>query len=259
MDPTVRDFALWLAVLFLVPAALPARRLPVRTYTTADGLARDHILCIVQDSHGFLWFCTAEGLSRFDGYQFSNYHSEQGLPGDVVTGFIETREGNYWIATTDGIARFSPKGAGVSRFRRYPLGENGKLIHARLREDAAGGIWCGTRTGEGVFYLAPEDTAFRHIDVPMTDPFVTALEIDRRGTLWIGTLNGLYRRDADGAIRAYTAADGLPNTSIMALLEDRRGGLWVGTRLGLVHLDADRKLTRVYSTKDGLPGARIES
>ncbi len=257
----MRDFALWLVVLLLAPAALPAKRLPIKTYTTADGLARDHILCIVQDSHGFLWFCTAEGLSRFDGYQFSNYGTEQGLPGNVVTDFLETREGDYWIATTDGLARFDPTGAGAgaARFHRYPLGGSGKPGSLAVREDGHGGIWCGTRTGHGIFYLGPKDAAFRRVDVPMTEPFVTALAIDRRGRLWIGTLNGLYRRDPDGATRAYTAADGLPNTSIMALREDHDGGLWVGTRLGLLHMDATSKPTRVYSIKDGLPGARIES
>lgn len=248
-----------LAALLLAASLVQAKRLPIRTYTTADGLARDYIRCIVQDSHGFLWFCTAEGLSRFDGYQFTNYHTEQGLPGNVVTDFLETREGDYWISTTDGLARFDPKGAGASRFHRYPLGGKDKLELVAAREDGAGGIWCGTRNGEGVFYLGPKDTAFRRVDVPMTEPFVTALEIDRRGALWVGTLNGLYRRDPDGTTRAYSTADGLPNTSIMALLEDREGGLWVGTRRGLVRMDAASKPARVYSTKDGLPGARIES
>ena len=52
---------------------LRAERLPIKTYTTTDGLPRDHINRIVQDSRGFLWFCTSEGLSRFDGYKFTNY------------------------------------------------------------------------------------------------------------------------------------------------------------------------------------------
>jgi ligand-binding sensor domain-containing protein len=72
---------------------LHATRLPIRTYTTADGLARDHILCIAQDSHGFLWFCTAEGLSRFDGYRFANYTTAQGLPTNEIEDFLETRAG----------------------------------------------------------------------------------------------------------------------------------------------------------------------
>jgi ligand-binding sensor domain-containing protein len=48
-----------------------AEQLPVKTYTVADGLAHNRVKRIVQDSHGFLWFCTADGLSRFDGYRFT--------------------------------------------------------------------------------------------------------------------------------------------------------------------------------------------
>jgi ligand-binding sensor domain-containing protein len=75
-----------LGVALLAPALLHARRLPIKTYTTADGLARDAVYCIVEDSHGFMWFCTAEGLSRFDGYQFTNYRTEQCLPSDTRIG-----------------------------------------------------------------------------------------------------------------------------------------------------------------------------
>lgn len=101
-------------LIFLLLVFLPcaqgvrAERLPIKTYTTADGLARDHINRIVQDSRGFLWFCTTEGLSRFDGYKFSNYGVEQGLPGRDVTDFLETRSGTYWVATDRGLARFNP-------------------------------------------------------------------------------------------------------------------------------------------------------
>ncbi|HJZ79781.1 MAG TPA: two-component regulator propeller domain-containing protein, partial [Pyrinomonadaceae bacterium] len=83
---------------------IPAERLPVATYTTAEGLPRDHINHIVQDSQGFLWFCTSEGLSRFDGYKFTNYGTEQGLPGREVNDFLETRSGAYWVATNKGLA-----------------------------------------------------------------------------------------------------------------------------------------------------------
>ena len=62
----------FLLILFCITncSTLHAERLPVKTYTTADGLSRDQINRILQDSHGFLWFCTAEGLSRFDGFEF---------------------------------------------------------------------------------------------------------------------------------------------------------------------------------------------
>src|ERR1035441_1739087 len=63
---------------------LKSELLPIRTYTTADGLAADRVDRIVADSRGFLWFCTPEGLSRFDGNRFVNYGVEEGLPHAAV-------------------------------------------------------------------------------------------------------------------------------------------------------------------------------
>ena len=63
-----------LVLLIVISArSISAEQLPVRIYTTADGLPRDLIIRIVRDSHDFLWFCTSDGLSRFNGYQFTNY------------------------------------------------------------------------------------------------------------------------------------------------------------------------------------------
>ena len=87
---------------------LRAEQLPIKVYTTADGILRDRVNRIKQDSRGFLWFCTEEGLSRFDGYQFTNYTTNQGLPHRLVTDVLETQEGEYWIATGGGLSRFDP-------------------------------------------------------------------------------------------------------------------------------------------------------
>jgi ligand-binding sensor domain-containing protein/signal transduction histidine kinase len=242
----------------VVCSLLHARRLPIRSYTTADGLASDQVYCIHQDSHGFLWVCTSEGLSRFDGYSFTNYHTSDGLPGNLVRKLIETRQGIYWIATFDGLVRFDPRGAGASRFRAYPLAGWMKGVPSVLREDRDGGIWCGTTNSQGVFYLGPHDTAFHHVDTPGVDPIVYALLIDRRGALWIGTNGGLFRRDPDGSIHRYDAP-GLSGAVIMSLLEDRAGRLWVGTRGGLVRMDDGLTPSRLYGAADGLPHKRIES
>jgi ligand-binding sensor domain-containing protein len=70
-----------------------AEQLPVKNYTIADGLARDYVNRIRQDSHGFMWFCTSEGISRFDGYGFTNYGLSDGLPHRMINDFLETRDG----------------------------------------------------------------------------------------------------------------------------------------------------------------------
>ena len=92
----------WLSAIGLIVGAtlaVRAERLPVKTYTTTDGLAHNSVERIVRDSRGFLWFCTFEGLSRFDGYAFKTYGIDQGLPSPVVHDLLETRTGEYWVAT----------------------------------------------------------------------------------------------------------------------------------------------------------------
>jgi len=76
-----------------------AEHLAVKIYTTADGLAHERVRRVVRDSHGFLWFCTVDGLSRFDGYRFTSYRKEDGLPVSEINDVCETPQGVYWIAT----------------------------------------------------------------------------------------------------------------------------------------------------------------
>src|SRR5688572_23553511 len=95
----IRTSALLALLAIAAPALVRAERLPVKIFTTADGLANNVVNRIVRDSRGYLWFCTREGLSRFDGYGFTTYGIEDGLPDAVVNDLVETRQGNYWIAT----------------------------------------------------------------------------------------------------------------------------------------------------------------
>ncbi len=237
----MKKLPLWAAVLscFL----LHASRLPIRTYTTA------------------------EGLSRFDGYRFANYGTEQGLPSNFISDFIETPSGDYWVATGGGLCRFDPVGSGQSRFHCLPTtGDGGIPPPLALYRDRDGNLWSGV--SGGVFKRAANDSQFKRVDLRdvRSDSGFEALLVDRHGTLWAGSSNGLYRRDPDGAERRYTSADGLPNDYIMALVEDRAGHLWIGTRAGLVRLDQSmapgpslKPRFTVYSVKDGLPAPRIES
>src|SRR5437762_5559051 len=94
-------------ILFSSALIASAERLLLKTYTIADGLARNDVGCIKQDSHGFLWFCTGEGVSRFDGYGFINYGTNQGLSSRNTNDLIQTRKGDYFIATNDGLSRLT--------------------------------------------------------------------------------------------------------------------------------------------------------
>jgi ligand-binding sensor domain-containing protein/signal transduction histidine kinase len=267
-------------LLFLFCGKAQAERLPVKTYTTADGLPRDTIRRIAQDSRGYLWFCTTEGLARFDGYKFTTYGKEQGLPSRIVDDFLEARNGNYWVATDKGLGRFIPdplplasgnKPNASQRFEiYYPQKDAYSQAINVLYEDRAGTIWCGT---DGGLFRLDENNGqwnFTFVDIiyprtPVEMLVVQTLLEDRNGSLWIGAQSGLYRRRPDGTVERYTIEEGLPRYPIArALIEDREGRIWAGTSFGLYQLVADPKphhsiVARLYTTKEGLPGNFITS
>jgi ligand-binding sensor domain-containing protein/two-component sensor histidine kinase len=257
-----------LSFLLLAPGLARAEQLPIKTYTTADGLANDSINQIVRDSRGFLWFCTADGLSRFDGYEFTNYTTDQGLPHRWVSDLLETRDGSYWIATGGGVSRFNQKGAPL--FTTFHPSEDEASWHVEvLVEDRDGVIWCGTHRGLYRLADATGRPQFQFVEMGMpTTPesdFVQAILADSHGALWVGTrASGLYRRSPGGRVEHYTTQQGLPGNRVEALLEDREGRLWVGTADGLGELvatrDPDRPvIARRYTTNDGLPTNWIAS
>ncbi len=273
----------WVSLLvLLLVSAVNGERLPIKAYTTADGLAHDVVNRIVPDSRGFLWFCTREGLSRFDGYGFTNYGLAQGLPSAIINNLLETREGVYWVATTAGLCRFDPLRAprptissasdrgndDSAMFTVFLPGDDAKSKHiTSLLQDRGGVVWCGTLNG--VYRL--EDSAGKlaitsvNLGIPdhLESKTIECLLEDRLGTLWVGSHNGLYRRWPDGRVEAYSTRDGLPDRTIRSLLEDREGRIWVGTRDGwLCRMAPDpvpgrTSVARAYTDKDGLPTAWI--
>src|SRR5262249_42346156 len=134
-----------------------AERLPVKNYTTEEGLAHNRIGSILLDSTGFLWFCTADGLSRFDGSRFSSYSLEEGLPTTTVNFLLDTRGGAYWVATNGGgVARLNsikgsrsqPRPVLQARFSAYAVSDDPGTNRVNiLLQDREGIIWAGTDGG----------------------------------------------------------------------------------------------------------------
>ena len=219
--------------------ALPAwtRQLPVKVYTTADGLPHNVVRCMVQDARGFLWFCTGFGLSRFDGYHFTNYGPERGLPDRAITTLLQTRGGAYWAGTTGGLYVLPARPAAGSHFERVPFGsdESSRSITSIL-EGSNGCLWIGTGRGLYAAEQAPtldQPVHFRPIPLGRDDLVVESLLEDHQGALWIGATSwkdagaaGLYRRAPDGTVRRYSRKDGLTRDRITALIEDRRQTIW---------------------------------
>lgn len=241
-----------------LPSAARAEQLPVRIYTSADGLGQNRVKRIVRDSRGFLWFCTADGLSRFDGYRFTTYDAAQGIPYPSINDVLETRRGVYWIATNGGgVFRFNfSEGAGGTgagtgggaganatdpqaheRFIVYKTGDTPRANRPnRLFEDASGRIWAGT--DDGLFMLdAPVGaTAFRRVEMGARPGDVTgvwAFVEDREQRLWIATSQGLWRRERDGRIVAFPVPSHVKGI-VWDLFTDQEERIWAAHENGLL-------------------------
>jgi len=267
-------------LLLIVAADAAAERLPVKAYTVESGLAHNRVKRIVQDSRGFLWFCTAAGLSRFDGYQFISYGVDEGLAALSLNDILETDDGVYWIATnSDGIVRFDlrPEIAGAPRSlesRLTAYSASGEPVTNRvnvLHEDRSGMLWAGT--DGGLFRLNERATEKQLQPVPLGIPShadiqvqVWAIVEDRAGNLWIGTQFGLVRRLSDGRMIHYAIRPSVDDDQVAAVVIDADGSLWIGHRAGLFHFkpgpESDENNaagwrrppanTRHYTTVDGL-------
>ena len=241
-------FRLILLAVIVAAAALAARaeRLPIKIYTAVDGLANNRVHRIARDSRGFIWFCTTEGLSRFDGYSFVNYTTDDGLPFHSINDLLEDADGDYWVASNGvGVIRFTPKtsapgAAAQARFVVYAVGD--KPVSNRvnlLRDDRQGRIWAATDGGLYRLDKRRGEVKFQRVELGLGAHADEAVQVwalfeDRDSSLWIGTKFGLVRRLPDGRMIHYSVRPSPSSDTVHALLWDQNDRLWIGHRTGLV-------------------------
>lgn len=253
-SPAARN-PLAVALLLLIAVWPRAEQLPLKYYTSAEGLAYDNVACVVQDSRGFLWVCTSFGLSRFDGAHFVNYRDTEGLM-PQVNDLLETREHVYWVATNGGgVYRVEapggggpapsdppdarpgvPAGRGLA-FVRYPVGDSFATMRVNvLHEDLAGRLWAGTDAG--LFRLDPGGRVFERSPLGLTEQEERVVQVwgfleDDDGALWVATKFGLSRLLPDGRRVRYSLRPESGRDVALAIMRDGGGRIWVGHERGL--------------------------
>ncbi|MCH9694174.1 MAG: diguanylate cyclase [Gammaproteobacteria bacterium] len=261
-----RDLACICAVLLLVASMAPAAKAetdashPMRFghLTLNDGLSQSNVLSVLQDSDGWMWFATENGLNSYDGYEFRHYKRERGnaaaLSNDFIFDVVEGKDGSLWLATNGGgLANLDRSSGKVVSFRHDPAESNSvsSNVIRTLHVGADGNIWIGTR-GAGLDRFDPKTGSFTHIDFGAVDASGTIFAIQPGGQsdLWVGGDHGLVRIDTEtNTVTSVTQSLGpIGEHSVRAIQKDSDGQIWVGTfGGGLVRFDSDTQVFAHYT------------
>ncbi len=284
-------------LVFLAASESTGQILSLQYYTSKDGLLANGVNSLFQDSRGYLWMGTAEGVSVYDGATFTSYRTKDGLSMNHVTDITESRisPDTIWIGTQGGGLNTFANG----RFAAVQLDSTiaSKFVNALL-EDSFGTLWCGTLGGiykiqnhhirpfdlEDSYQLggiveAADSTVWigreRVVEVysPRTQS-TTRLELDlsrkgtiqcmfadRDGNVWIGTRDGQLLQFHDMALIEQRR---IAESYLWQIFEDHLGNLWICSESGLLKIRppekkfSDSKLA-CYTIENGLPEDRIIS
>ncbi len=197
------------------------------------------VTSLAEDPSGFVWIGTASGVVRHDGYRFRLYDNRWDSAQGEISVFVRTlmaaRDGTIWVGTDFmGMARYDAASDQIVPVDLSPEVPTPFSINA-LAEDSEGRIWLAT---DGVGLVARQlDGSLLHYRERdrqgLPSDRIHSLLIDRHGTLWVGTWQGLVSL-APGADRfeQIDASGVLPRVPVTALLEADDGQLWIGTNDG---------------------------
>ena len=176
-----------------------------QSLTVKDGISNNYITKILQDSRGYIWIGTADGLNRYDGsgvrtYNYS-YENEKSLNSTYITALAEDSNGNMWVGTGGGLSIINMKTNEVTRI------ENNY-----------------------------------NSDYSISTYHVTAIFKDNNDTMWVGTSNGLNVYDEQtGKFIKYYAEEGnsnsLTNNYITDIKQSKDGNIVVATKSGAIYID----------------------
>ncbi|MBC7975953.1 MAG: SpoIIE family protein phosphatase [Myxococcales bacterium] len=221
----------------------------------ADGLPNSDIRAIVQDRRGFLWFGTQDGLARYDGTTVRVFRPNETDPASIsgayITALTVDSTGKLWVGTAEnGVNLYDPE---TDRFTRFVTGAKGSLSGdgvTAIARDAKDRMWFALSSG-GLNRFDPATKTFVEYLTGALETTVTAMAVDKAGSLWLGTVSdgALRWNPDDGTTTSYrpTPGDdsGLGASPITSVLVASTGQIWFGSDGdGLTAFDpASKKLT----------------
>ncbi len=227
-----------------------------------EGLSQRTITCILQDSKGYMWFGTYNGLNKFDGNQIIVYENikndSTSLSHNLIADIFEDSKGNLWVGTEGaGLNLYDRKHNNFIRFQHHDL-VNTTLSSdhiTEIYEDKSGRLWIGTEGG-GLNLLDPIKNTARVIEDSSYKNASSTIDFiyeDSKAALWVGYRGGELRtfdEKRNCLIPVHFSQGDLNNIGIRiftGIVEDEHGDLWIGTYgYGIVVVRHDSSGKRCY-------------
>ena len=247
-------------------------------FTKKDGLTSVSVTATLVDSKGIVWIGTDNGLNAYANSQWYAIKSiEDNKTGkQIALGKIhviyEDRKRNIWVSTQDDL--FLYNGEYWTDFQQNTDEES--YVVKDFFEDRQGRIWCAQEHHQDLndikefrfnlisgklqmydhirWYKFDDDLAgTASLEFKMEPKFFTSIFQDQSGTLWFGTLKGIYNFD----MKEWTEyrKDELKTEKVFKLINDKKGEKWAATESGISRLASDTWIN--YSKRDGLTGTFI--
>lgn len=273
---------------------LYSQEVSFKTYSVQDGLVANPVRRIFQDSKGFIWIATWEGLSKYDGYKFTNFTTANGLSHNLVNDLFEA-DGKIYVAENNGcidviqddrIQKAFIARSAVNHFLSLKNGsillttdDNGVYEFSKGRfyrpEQKIDGLTCGEiiqlndslllghTSNWGLQFITNDYKLFSKSVFHDLD--FSSLYKDSKNRTWVCTSKGLkllsptIRTHEPPHFAPLPASFNVPEITqpiVTDILEDPDGGFWIGTLQGLVRLEASGRV-QVYTGKNGLPSSAV--
>jgi ligand-binding sensor domain-containing protein len=250
---------LFLLFAFFLSDVIQAQNIRFQRFSVDNGLSQNTVNCIFQDSRGFMWFGTQNGLNKYDGTSFTIFKNSTddslSISSNDIYSAFEDENKDLWLGTNSGLSRYNRK---LNTFSNFDFALRGQYamrpVWCIINGSEENSLWIGA--SGGLFSFNTVSKQFNHYiinDSIQNANSVRTLCHDRKGNLWVGTYyGGLYQFDkAKGTFKIIDTGNSIAkkgHEGVMSIIEDSDGSIWIGKEDGsLIRFDQSRNAFVQYS------------
>ena len=227
-----------------------------KNITIEDGLSQSTVETIYQDSKGYIWIGTNDGLDRYNGYEFKHYkhdkYDKNSIANNYIVDIIEDKNGYIWVSTIGGLSRINPDKDEIKNY--YSKEDSGNLSNSNLWQllcTKDNRLIASTIDGLNVYDKNKDKfTRILYKEGELPSQYIYSLEEDINGHIWVGTDNGLVELDKDlNIVKSYQ--DAIEDSDVYNVYDDSKGNIWVCTLdNGLFKINLDDNSVENYKNNN---------